>query len=264
VNKLSNRFYEAQDMFNNNDFTFSSLNGLNEVASAQYKITIEGNIDDFTKSTLFRNYDRIAENLKVYPTITIYPRGHKLNGGMGGFYNPTSNHIDMLDNYYLISILAHEMRHAFQYIYFPDLFFATEYRSAREYLNSYVERDARGYELDYCTAREYWEEAAYIREQEEQKELVIQGKLSPKALGISEVYFRLNPAQASSVPRDYHVQKNYTYNSRQTYGQGEVVVYKKKKSLWRSFVDVLCTIVRWGVITIIFLFMLGLLLIMYT
>lgn len=217
MNKLTNRFYEAQEMYNNSYFVFNNLNGLNEAGSPQSKITINGHLDDFTISTLYRNYEQVAHNLKVYPTITIYPRGTELNGGMGGFYNADNNHIDMVDHYYLIRILSHEMRHAFQYIYFPDLFFATEYRTVREYLNCDIERDARGYSLDYCIAREYWEEAEFIRGEEAEFELVIQNKLSPISIGLNESYFRLNPAVASSVPRDYHWEQEYTYYTNEEY-----------------------------------------------
>lgn len=249
---MANRFYEAQKMYNNRDFTFNSLSGLNEAASPQSKINIKGNLDDFTISTLYRNYEHIAHNLKVYPTITIYPRGYKLKGGMGGFYNPDNNHIDMVDHYYLIRILSHEMRHAFQYIYFPDLFFATEYRNAREYLNCDIERDARGYSLDYCTAREYWEEAAFIRDEEEEYELVIQNKLSPKDIGLNELYFKLNPAVASSVPRDYHW-KQY---DNQDYDQPEVV-YMKGSSIWGKLVGCFQMAVGCVVIIVISLIILG-------
>lgn len=70
------------------------MNGLNNVGSGQSKIQIIGQIDHFTKKTLHENYDVIAHNLKVYPTIKIYPRGYELEGGFGGFYHASSNHID--------------------------------------------------------------------------------------------------------------------------------------------------------------------------
>lgn len=252
VTILTNRYYEAQDMYNNRDFVFNSLNGLNEAGSPQSKITIKGHLDDFTISTLYRNYEHIAHNLKVFPTITIYPRGHKFKGGMGGFYYSDNNHIDMVDHYYLITILSHEMRHAFQYIYFPDVFFATEYRSVREYLNCEIERDARAYSLDYCTAREYWEEAAYIREEEEEYDLVIQNKLSPSAVGLSESYFRLNPAVVSSVPRDYHWNQYYD----QDYDQTEVV-HREGNSIWDKLVGCFQMAAGCAVILFIALLILG-------
>lgn len=146
--------------------------------------------------------------MKVYPTIKIYPRGYQLQGGFGGFYYHDSNHIEIVDHFYLISSLAHEMRHAFQYIYFPDLFFNTEYSSAREYLDCSIERDARGYALDYCIARKYWEEAEYCRKLEEQIELIINNKLSPSVIGLSDDYFRRNPSKAIIVSRSYHYDQN--------------------------------------------------------
>jgi len=208
---------------------FNDLDGLNGVGSAQSKITIKGNLDSLTINMLYRNYEHIARNLEVYPTVTIYPNGHKLNGGLGGFYYSNKNHIEMVGNDYLITVLAHEMRHAFQYIYFPDRFFATQYTSAREYLNCDIERDARGYSLDFCIAREYWEEANFISEEEEQIELVIQKKLSPKILGINERYFRSNPAVATSVPRDYHWEQRYT--------QEDIVHRNSKRDSLRDFYD---------------------------
>ncbi|WP_216830577.1 hypothetical protein [Alkalihalobacterium elongatum] len=183
---------------------------------------------------------------------------------MGGFYYADRNHIDMIDHYYLISILSHEMRHAFQYIYYPDLYYATEYGTAREYLDCYIERDARGYSLDYCVAREYWEEADFIREDEEQLELVIQKRLSAKSRGISERFFRLNPAEATTVSRDYHVQKSSTSNDPQTDGGDKVVVFKKKKRIWSSLVDTVRRVVRLGLTLIVGLFLLSLLFFIYT
>lgn len=222
---MANKFYEARDLSNSKDFRFNSLNGLNKVGIPQSKITIRGKLDGFTKSTLYKNYDLIAHNLKVYPTITIYPRGYKLAGGMAGFYHPESNHIDMVDDYYLVTILSHEMRHAFQYIYFPDLYFATSYKSAREYLDCKIERDARRYSLDYCTARKYFEEAAYIRAQEEEYELVIRKKLSPDSVGLNNNYFRLNPATTSSVSRAYHWNED---DSPVQYDYEEVIIPNKR------------------------------------
>jgi len=179
---LSNRFFDAQQSKNNKYFKYNKLNGLNNKGSARSKIQIMGSLDHFTKKTLYENYDIIAQNLKVYPTIKIYPRGYQFEGGFGGFYHASNNHIDIIDQYYLISLLAHEMRHAFQYIYFPDLYFNTAYSSAREYLDCSIEHDARGYSLDYCIAREYWEEAEHCKKEEEQIQLVINNKLSPSVI----------------------------------------------------------------------------------
>ncbi|KZD30934.1 hypothetical protein OCB16_03370 [Bacillus cereus] len=204
---MFNRFFDAQK--HNKDFKFNNLKGLNDLGDGQSKIQIIGRLDFFTKKTLYENYDVIAKNLKVYPTIKLYPRGYELEGGFGGFYNSDTNHIDMVDHYYLVSILSHEMRHAFQFIYFPDLYFNTEYSSAREYLDCSVERDARGYSLDYCLAREYWEEAEYCKKSEEQNELVIQDKLSPSEIGLNNDYFRENPSKASIVSRNYHFDQNF-------------------------------------------------------
>lgn len=185
-------------------FRFDYMDGANQPRSSQANIKIQGHLDEFTKSTLYQNYDRIAKNLGVYPTITIYPRGHELKGGMGGFYYADDNAIDMVDHYYLISILAHEMRHAFQYIYYPDLFFQTSYRTAREYLNSDVERDANAYAKDYCEIFEYWEEWEYLQQAQQEVELIIKKKMPSEVLGLDDAYFRENPSIPQVVPRNYH------------------------------------------------------------
>ena len=49
-------------MHNSRYFVFNNLNGLNEVGSAQSKITLNGHLDDFTISTLNENYEHIAHN----------------------------------------------------------------------------------------------------------------------------------------------------------------------------------------------------------
>lgn len=72
--------------------------------------------------------------------------------------NAEENVIDMVVHYYSISFLAHEVRHPYQYIYYPELFFKTSYRNTREYLNSDIKRDADAYAKDYCKIYEYWEE----------------------------------------------------------------------------------------------------------
>ncbi|HFR4187464.1 hypothetical protein CQZ91_25590 [Bacillus cereus] len=169
------------------------------------KIQIVGQLDAFTIKTLYKNYDIIARNLKVYPTVKIYPRGYALDGGIGGFYHADRNHVYIVDHYYLISILSHEMRYAYQYIYFQDLYFNTTYSSAREYLNCEVERDAREYSIEFCLARGYREEAEHCKVSEEQYELVIQNKLSPSEMGLSDGYFKRNPVKATVVSRDYHL-----------------------------------------------------------
>ncbi|MGG5795901.1 hypothetical protein [Bacillus nitratireducens] len=206
---MSNRFIELQKY--NASFKFNNLNGLNNAGNGHLKIQIVGQLDSFTIKTLYKNYDIIARNLKVYPTVKIYPRGYALEGGFGGFYHANKNHVDIVDHYYLISILSHEMRHAYQYIYFPDLYFNTNYSSAREYLNCEVEKDAREYSIDYCLARGYREEVEHCKVSEEQYELVIQNKLSPGEMGLSDGYFKRNPAKSTVVSRDYHLgQKSVT------------------------------------------------------
>ncbi|KZB92459.1 hypothetical protein A2U94_05435 [Bacillus sp. VT 712] len=205
---MTNLFIDCQQSRDNKYFRYNSLNGLNKKGSGQSKIKIVGHLDHFTKKTLYENYDIIAQNLKAYPTITIYPREYELKGGFGGFYHPDKNHIEIIDHFYLISMLAHEMRHAFQYIYIPDIYFNITISSAREYFNCHIERDAREYAIDYCIVREYWEEAEYRKKDESEIELVIRNQLSPSVRGLSDDYFRRNPSTASIVPRSYHYDQN--------------------------------------------------------
>lgn len=206
---MSNLFVDAQQAKNNKSFRYNNLNGLNNKGIGQSKIKIVGQLDNFTKKTLYENYDFIAYNLKVFPTITIYPRGRAFEGGFAGFYYSDRNHIEIVDHFYLISILAHEMRHAFQYIYIPDIYFNTTISSAREYLDCHIERDAREYAIDYCTVRKYWEEAEYLKKDEQEIEMVIRNQLSPSVKGLNDDYFRRNPSKPSLVPRNYHyIQKS--------------------------------------------------------
>jgi hypothetical protein len=89
-------------------------------------------------------------------------------------------------------------------IYIPDIFFNTAVSSTSEYFDCHIERDAREYVIDYCTVRKYWEEVEALKEDEEQIELIIRNKLSPRTKGMSDGYFRLNPTKPSIVPRNYH------------------------------------------------------------
>ncbi|MEH7306880.1 hypothetical protein [Neobacillus drentensis] len=70
--------------------------------------------------------------------------------------------------------------------------------------------------LDYCIAREYWEEAEIIKKNEEQMELVIQKKLAPSVVGLNDDYFRRNPSKASIVSRSYHLDQNSSTEMRAT------------------------------------------------
>lgn len=196
--------YETENAFKQKYFKYNKLKGLNKKTTAQSNITVEGEIDDFTLSTLYQNYDIIASNLRVYPTVTIYPRESYMEGGFTGYYYSENNHINLIDDYYLISMLAHEMRHAFQYIYIPDFYYDSGFDTVSGYLDSAIERDARVYSYDYCITREYWEEANFISKSEEEIERIVQGKLPTSFIGLSDSYFKENPTTAYDVPRDYH------------------------------------------------------------
>ncbi|MEH7306881.1 hypothetical protein [Neobacillus drentensis] len=97
---MSNRFYDSQMEKNSKSFRFNNLNGLNIKGSGRSKIEIMGQLDHFTMKTLYENYDIIPQNLKVYPTIKVYPRGYQYEGGFEGFYHSETNHIDIIDHNY--------------------------------------------------------------------------------------------------------------------------------------------------------------------
>lgn len=228
---MINTYYQAEQMWKHHQIRYNSLGGLNVRKNVQSKINIVGHLDDFTLKTLYENYEEIAGNLGVYPTITIFPRGHELDGGMGGLYYADQNHIEMVDHYYLVSILAHEMRHAFQYIYFPDYYFATSYRTAKQYLKTFIEEDARKYSIDYCIVKGYSEEAQALKDYEAKIQLVIQNKLPLKELQMNNSYFWRNPFKASSVTRDYHwISRNkgeyYTYVEED---DSDVIIYNQSR-----------------------------------
>lgn len=182
----------------------NDMNGINRDGYASEKIRFLGPVDSFTEETLYENYDIIAENLKVYPTILVYPRGTKLPGGHGGFYYSTSNEIQIVDTEFLISALAHEMRHAYQYIYLPDLFFGDQITNAKEYFRARIELDARQYERDYCIYREYYEEYQSSEYKESQIKLFLAGKISAHDIDVDDLYYKQNPQYPKTVSRSYH------------------------------------------------------------
>ncbi|MBM0065905.1 SprT family zinc-dependent metalloprotease [Alkalicoccobacillus gibsonii] len=197
--KMLNTYDEAKQLFASGTLTYNPMSDQNLFSNARFKIKVNGRLDHFTQSTLYENYNRIAENLKVYPTVSIYPRSYELPGGMGGFYHPDRNHIELLDHYYLISILSHEMRHAHQYIYYPDLYYATSYTSASEYIDCFVERDARAYSMDYCQTDKFWEEIDSLKEEEDKYERILTNTISASEAGMNEAYFKENPSVGMSV-----------------------------------------------------------------
>lgn len=227
---MSNLFVEAQESHYYSEFQHNLLQGLNRRGRTSSKINVVGNIDTFTLKTIHSNYECIAENLKVYPTVTIYPRNYKLEGGFGGFYYADKNHIKIVDHFYIISMLAHEMRHAYQYIYFPDMYFNTSYQSVSGYLNCNVERDARAYAQDYCTIKEYWEEAKYCAQTERDFELVIQYKKLATEVGSDEQYFKHKPQKAWLVPRTYHLQQEKVAYLNKEYKQIKLRRFNNEKS----------------------------------
>lgn len=189
----------------------NDMNGINRPGNAKEKIRFLGPVDPFTKETLYENYEIIAENLKVYPTVVVYPRGTKLSGGHWGFYIESSHEVEIVDIDYLISMLAHEMRHAYQYIYFPDLFFGEQITSAEEYIQAKTELDARQYGRDYCIYRKYFDEYEILEYTESQFKLFLAGKITAKDIGVDECYYQKNPVYPEKVSRNYHKEQQYVY-----------------------------------------------------
>ncbi|WP_342550540.1 hypothetical protein MKX57_19630 [Lysinibacillus sp. FSL M8-0216] len=196
----------------------NDMNGINSPGYAKEKIRFLGPVDPFTKETLYENYEIIAENLKVYPTVVVYQRGTKLPGGHSGFYSSSLHEIQIVDAYYLISTLAHEMRHAYQYIYLPDLFFGDRITNAKEYYQAEIEIDARQYERHYCIYREYFDEYKSCEYNESQIKLFLTGKITAQDIGVDDNYYRQNPQYPKAVSRNYQeeYQNRYIETKRQT------------------------------------------------
>lgn len=192
----------------------NDMNGINRPGHAKEKIRFLRPVDPFTKETLYENYDIIAENLKVYPTVIVYPRGTKLSGGHWGFYIESSHEIEIVDTDCLISMLAHEMRHAYQYIYFPDLFFGEQITSAEEYIQARTELDARQYGRDYCIYRKYFDEYEILEYNESQFKLFLAGKITAEDIGVDEYYYQKNPVYPEKVSRNYHNEQQYVYKEK--------------------------------------------------
>jgi|GEM_PF-4129484 len=189
----------------------NDMNGINRPGYAKERIRFLGPVDPFTKETLYENYEIIAENLKVYPTVVVYPRGTKLPGGHSGFYSSSLHEIQIVDAYYLISTLAHEMRHAYQYIYLPDLFFGDRITNAKEYYRARIEIDARQYERHYCIYREYFDEYESCEYSESQIKLFLTGKITAQDIGVDDDYYRQNPQYPKAVSRNYQEEYQNSY-----------------------------------------------------
>lgn len=245
-------------------FSYNELNSLNAKNDAQHNINFLGEVDHFTKSTLYENYNELAKYLKVYPTIDVLPRNSMISGGFGGLYHSERNHIEIVNTYYLISVLAHEMRHAFQYIYIPDFFFNTEYYSVQSYLNARIEKDARQFSIDYCHYKGYFEEKSAMENYENKVQLCIQGKLSFGEIGITDAdYFSRNPFHGQQVSRKYHriQQTTQVQLPQQTTKEGHVVQKNSFKVTQYEFFMLkifrfIIGCIKWGVISIVGLFIL--------
>lgn len=150
-------------------------------------------VDHFTKETLYENYAILAKELNVRPKVIIHKRGTILSDDCIGFYNYKSGEIEIVDTYYLISVLAHEMRHVYQHIHKPQFFYNTRITNLYEYISSPIEVDARKFAIDYCKRRKYNEEMNYLINEENNYKLFLNGHLSAAAVGLGEDRYETNP-----------------------------------------------------------------------
>lgn len=164
-------------------------------------------VDDFTVKTLEENYKLLAKELKVSPKVILYPKGTELKG-FGGFFNGDSNSIELVDTYHLISALAHEMRHAYQFIHTPAQFYNMKVTNAYEYISCQIETDARRYAIDFCKRRNYLEEMNDLIEQEKQFTKFLNGILSAEEVGLDHRYFAENPI----YPQEYSSSNGYSHS----------------------------------------------------
>lgn len=212
---MSNLFYELE----NHSFKLRKLQGLNKKKKAKSCIQFAGSFDPFTIKTIYEHYEIIARNLKVYPTVTVYAEHYELDGGFSGLYNSNRHHIDMKAEYYVVSTLAHEMRHAFQFVYFPGLYDQESPSNAREYLASKVEQDAREYAWDFCYANQLMEEYNALIEHERTIQSVIQGRMKASSIGLSDSYFRKAHARQEAAEAD--ARRTVIYYSMDEYNEFE-------------------------------------------
>ncbi len=182
----------------------------------QMYFTFLSELDPFTIETLIENYELISKDLDVIPKVIVHKRGTHLPGGVGGHFDSTTNTVELVDNYYLISGLAHEMRHAYQFKYRSEIFFNTHITTAKEYIQSPIEKDARNYARNYCEQRRYFEELDILNYQEKQFELFVKGALTATAVGLDDDYFRKNPIYPQGhMNEDKHCQYQETFRHNQ-------------------------------------------------
>lgn len=190
---MTNLFLE----FRKKRFPHRVLNGFNGRRGASFVVTFKGIFTEKEKREVHEHYERLSENLKVYPSVTVQKEG--FNNGFGGFYDAEHHHITMHYDHYCASTLAHEMRHAFQHIYYRTEFYLTEFSTAEEYLAAFNERDARKYARDYCEAIGLQEEYRFWQEMERLYEKVIRGEMRPEEVNLDRTYFINHPVEAQIV-----------------------------------------------------------------
>lgn len=190
---MTNLFLE----FRKKRFPHRALNGFNGRRGASFVVTFKGIFTEKEKREVHEHYERLSENLKVYPSVTV--QKEDFNNGFGGFYDAGNHHIMMQYDNHCASTLAHEMRHAFQHIYYRTEFYLTEFATAEEYLAAFNERDARKYARDYCEAIGLQEELRFWQEMERLYEKVIRGEMRPEEVNLDRTYFIEHPVEAQIV-----------------------------------------------------------------
>lgn len=262
VDSKENLVKQAIEAKRKNLFIHKELGGTNKVGSGSINIQFHGDISDFTKKTLIENYDIIANNLLVYPLVKVYPEGKKLPWNTQGRYYSDVHLIELECSWYTINTLAREMRHAYQYVYFPDMYFADQITNAKEYVSANTEKDARQYAIDYCDYRgkPYFEERDHLIVKERDYKLFLDGHLSAYYVGLDDESFKENPRYAQEVLRDYHERKWFSSNStkKESSSQGTIVNFKpkkqkkmKKKEMKKKSNHSVATVVIWSVIAIL-------------
>lgn len=183
----------------------------------QPDITYLGEVDPFTKETLVENYNILSAKLKVSPKVIVHPRGKNLESYFAGFYH-SNGVIEVVDDYLLISCLAHEMRHTYQHQYRPEMYFNTYITNAKQYINCEIERDARKFSMNYCKERGYLEELEYLKEHERNYNLFIKGFYTAAAVNLDDEYFKRNPTYPQKINYEQAIPRRKTHSRYQFSG----------------------------------------------
>lgn len=161
-----------------------------------------GKVDVEVVRQVIKNYKVLTKELKVSPDVDIYAEPTELSSKFGGLYTGGSNKIDIFAKESVITTLAHEMRHAYQYYYRPEQFFNTRVTNGYEYINCPIEVDARKYAIDYCHRVNCLEEMNQWIEIEKMYTRFLNGLLTAEEVGIDHQHFQDNPIYPMEYTRE--------------------------------------------------------------